>query len=86
MGLYGEKNMKESVRVVELSHELGILAMKFRSTKDEYIRNLIAEKYAIVTKKLIKTKKWFESPPPEDMLPDEFMPKEFFDFWRTNAF
>ena len=38
-------------------------------------------KYAKAVKKLIASGHWNEMPAPEDQLPDEFMPMEFFDFW-----
>jgi hypothetical protein len=60
---------------------LGILAMKFRGTRDAAQRRVIAGQYADTVRKLIKSGKWTEMPAPEDQLPDDDMPKEFFEFW-----
>lgn len=55
---------------------LGKLAMEFRSATD---KQDVARRYALVVKRLIATGLWHwnHMPPPEDQLPDEFMPKEF---------
>jgi hypothetical protein len=42
---------------------------------------VIAKQYAKTVKKLVKSGCWTEMPPPEDQLPDEFMPKDFFQYW-----
>ena len=60
---------------------LGALAMRFRGTQDGRERQAIATEYAKTVKKLIKTGTWHEMPGPEDQLPDDAMPKEFFQFW-----
>lgn len=43
----------------------------------------IVKEYAKAVKKLIKRGTWNEMPPPEDQLPDECMPKEFFEYWAS---
>jgi hypothetical protein len=60
---------------------LGVLAMKFRGTDDGAERRAIAVEYAKSVNKLISSGRWMEMPPPEDQLPDEYMPEEFFEFW-----
>ena len=65
-----------------LETQLGLLAMRFRSTRDESERNKVAAEYEHVVDKLIASKKkWKEMPSFEDILPDERMPKAFFKFW-----
>jgi len=44
-------------------------------------RDVIAKQYAKMVKELVKNRCWKEMPPPEDQLPDEFMPKQFFQYW-----
>ncbi|HEV3003515.1 MAG TPA: hypothetical protein VGX78_03600 [Pirellulales bacterium] len=56
--------------------------MKFRGTRDCTKRQAIACDYAKTVTKLIKSGHWQEMPAPEDQLPDDAMPKEFFDFWQ----
>jgi hypothetical protein len=60
---------------------LGILAMTFRGTRDAAQRRVIAGQYADTVRRLIKSGKWTEMPAPEDQLPDDDMPREFFEFW-----
>ena len=62
---------------------LGALAMRFRGTQDSVERKTIATEYAKTVKKLIKSGNWSEMPAPEDQLPDDVMPKEFFEFCST---
>ncbi len=61
---------------------LGILAMRFRGTKDEEERKDIAKEYSRTVRKLIKSGKWNDIPALEDQLPDECMP-EFVKHWLT---
>ena len=61
--------------------QLAALAMKFRGTRDSDKRQAIAKQYAKPVKKLVKAGCWNEMPPPEDQLPDNFMPKDFFQYW-----
>ena len=66
---------------IPLETQLGLLAMRFRSTRDESERDKVAADYQHVVDKLIASGKWEEMPTFEDMLPDEWMPKAFFKFW-----
>ena len=66
---------------IPLETQLGLLAMRFRSTRDESERDQVAAEYKHVVDRLIASRKWEEMPAFEDMLPDERMPKAFFDFW-----
>jgi hypothetical protein len=70
-----------SQRKVPASRRLGILAMQFRSTRDEVKRTCIAEAYSQAVAELIDSKKWRRTPPLEDQLSDEWMPKAFFEYW-----
>ncbi len=60
---------------------LGALAMQFRGTRCDSERHDIAQEYARTVQRLIQTGHWFEVPAPEDQLPEDWMPSEFFDFW-----
>jgi hypothetical protein len=60
---------------------LGILAAKFRGTRDEAKRDAIAEDYSRAVTQLIKSGKWRRIPPLEDQLPDERLPEAFFQHW-----
>lgn len=68
---------------IPLETHLGLLAMRYRSTRDEAERERIVADYRQVVEKLIarKSKKWEDMPAFEDMLPDERMPEAFFTFW-----
>jgi hypothetical protein len=72
-----------SLRPGASKHEahLGALAMKFRGTRDAAERQVIAAECASTVNQLIKSGHWSEMPPPEDQLPDDWMPEEFFQFW-----
>ena len=61
--------------------QLGLLAMRFRSTQDESERDKAAAEYRHVVDTLIASGQWEEMPAFEDMLPDERMPEAFFKFW-----
>lgn len=60
---------------------LGQLAMQFRGTRREEERSKIAGEYADTVDRLIQSRNWHEAPAPEDQLPDDYMPRTFFDFW-----
>jgi hypothetical protein len=62
---------------------LGTLAMQFRSTRQPAERHAIARAYAESVDQLIQGGAWEEMPGPEDQLPDDWMPKAFFDYWLT---
>lgn len=64
---------------------LAELAAQFRAMCDEPARRRIADDYARTVEKLIDSRAWHESPPPEHQLPDERMPQAFFDYWRDAA-
>ncbi len=66
---------------IPLETQLGLLAMRFRGTRDEAARDEVATEYEDVVDKLIASGKWEEMPSFEEMLPDERMPKAFFKFW-----
>jgi hypothetical protein len=55
--------------------------MRFRSSQDESERTRVADEYEGIVDRLIQRGKWDEMPSFEDMLPDERMPKAFFQFW-----
>ena len=65
----------------DTSHQLGVLAMRFRGTRDETARRAIATEYAQEVQRLIETGNWSEAPTFEEMLPDEWMPEAFFAYW-----
>jgi hypothetical protein len=60
---------------------LGSLAMRFRSTRREEERKVIAEEYARTVDRLVRSGQWAECPPPEDQLPDAWMPQAFRAYW-----
>lgn len=60
---------------------LGQLAMRFRGTRNDADRQAIAREYAETVDRLIRSGVWHEAPGPEDMLPDDCMPKAFFEYW-----
>jgi hypothetical protein len=66
---------------IPLETQLGLLAMRFRSTRDEAERASVAGRYDQIVKQLIRSREWEEMPAFEDMLPDEWMPEAFFKFW-----
>jgi hypothetical protein len=70
---------------IPLPTQLGLLAMRFRSTRDETERAGVAAAYGRIVVELIESGKWKEMPAFEDMLPDEWMPDVFFTFWSIPA-
>lgn len=68
-------------RTTRSEQELGILAMKFRGTRDESERSCIEKQYAEVIGRLIRSGAWSEIPLPEDQLPDARMPLAFYQHW-----
>ena len=66
---------------IALETQLGLLAMRFRSSRDEAERHKVAAVYEHVVDQLIASGKWEEMPSFEDMLPDDRMPAAFFKFW-----
>ncbi len=63
-----------------LETQLGLLAMRFRSTPDESERAKVAAEYRLVVDQLIAGGEWEELPAFEDMLLDGWMPEAFFRF------
>jgi hypothetical protein len=66
---------------IPLETQLGQLAMQFRGARDDAERAAVTECYARIVKQLIRSGEWKEMPTFEDMLPDEWMPEAFFEFW-----
>jgi hypothetical protein len=60
---------------------LGSLAMQFRGTRRDEERRAIAQEYSRAVDRLIHGGRWHEVPPPEDQLPDAWMPRAFFEYW-----
>ncbi len=60
---------------------LGGLAMRFRGTRREADRLDIAKAYSETVERLIRSGRWHDMPPPEDQLPDDWMPPVFFEYW-----
>ena len=67
--------------VAQDAETLGILAMKFRSTRRDAERRDIAKEYSQTVERLINSCSWHEMPAPEDQLPGDWMPQAFFDYW-----
>jgi hypothetical protein len=72
---------RQGPQQLPLETQLGLLAMRFRSTRDESERDEVAAAYEQVVAQLIQSGNWQEMPCLEDMLPDERMPEAFFTFW-----
>jgi hypothetical protein len=64
---------------------LGTLAMQFRGTRDEAKRASISKEYSHLVAELIESKKWRNIPALEDQLPDEWMPRSFFEYWSLSS-
>jgi hypothetical protein len=62
-------------------HRLGVLAMRFRGTRRDAERRGIAKDYTRSVEQVIHSVSWHEMPPPEDQLPDDWMPPEFLAYW-----
>jgi hypothetical protein len=67
--------------VAQDEERLGGLAMRFRGTRRDAELREIAEDYSRMAGRLIDSGGWHEMPPPEDQLPDEWMPPAFFEYW-----
>jgi hypothetical protein len=65
---------------------LGGLAMRFRGTRCEADRRAIARDYTQTVERLIRSESWREMPPPEDQLPDDWMPEAFFTYWSQRQY
>ena len=55
--------------------------MKFRRTRLDAEREVIAREYTETVEKLINSKQWADVPPPEDQLPNAWMPPQFLEYW-----
>lgn len=73
--------MNSSTIVAEATERFGELSAQFRGTRDECERKFIATEYARVVEQLVDSGQWDEMPASEDQLPDDWMPKPFFDSW-----
>ena len=69
----------------DVAHQLGVLAMRFRRTRDDAVRRAIAADYARDVQRLIETGNWAQAPAFEDQLPLEWMPEAFFAYWCPDA-
>jgi hypothetical protein len=69
----------------DVALQLGVLAMRFRRTRDECTRRAIAAEYAQEVQRLIETGDWSEAPAFEDQLPLEWMPEAFFAYWCPDS-
>ena len=69
----------------DTSHPLGVLAMRFRWTRNEAVRRAIAAEYTRDVQRLIESGSWAAAPAFEDQLPDEWMPEAFFAYWCPNS-
>jgi hypothetical protein len=67
--------------VAQDAERLGVLAVRFRGTRRDAERRDIARDYSQTVERLIRSGSWHEMPAPEDQLPDDWMPKAFFDYW-----
>jgi len=55
--------------------------MRFRGTRSDAERRRIELEYAQTVDRLIHSGAWQEAPAPEDQLPDDRMPQEYFKYW-----
>jgi len=69
------------LNVAEDEERLGELAMKFCGTRRETERRDVAKDYSQTVERLIHCGRWHDMPPPEDQLPDDWMPPAFFEYW-----
>jgi hypothetical protein len=63
------------------NERLGELATRFRGTWRKAARQAITTEYSESVDRLIQSSRWHEMPAPEDQLPDDWMPKAFFEYW-----
>jgi len=66
---------------MKLEDKLGLIAMKFRGKHNPWDREEAKQEYAQVVFELIESGLWNEMPSFEDMLPNEYMPEAFFEYW-----
>ncbi len=65
---------------------LGIQAMRFRGTRDEGERDAITQEYTALVTRLIQSGEWKVMPTFENQLPDERLPRAFFDYWVVSLY
>ncbi|RDJ35581.1 MAG: hypothetical protein DWQ19_12250 [Crenarchaeota archaeon] len=58
------------------------ISYDFNHTTDENERTKLVEYYAHYVRELIATGLWLTIPPIDARLPDNYMPKEFFEYWN----
>lgn len=68
-------------RAEKLADQLGMIAFKYRGTRNVDERREFAKQYAEHVEILVKTGKWHEVLAPEDQLPDCDMPEAYFKHW-----
>jgi hypothetical protein len=61
---------------------LGFLAMRFRNAGTDAIRQDVAQDYAKTVKRLIASGGLKECLPPGDMLPNNWMPRSYFEHFK----
>ncbi len=66
---------------LDLENYLGLLAMQFRGADKEEREHYVNE-YREVVLQLVKNKNWWTMPSPEEMLPSDRMPPEYFTYWQ----
>lgn len=76
------RNSSSSYQDIE---RLAQLAMNFRGTRQDDQLRAIANDYALTVERLIESRNWHDVPSFEDQLPDEWMPKTFYDYWAEQA-
>jgi mannose-6-phosphate isomerase-like protein (cupin superfamily) len=67
-------------RTLKDETRLAYLAMQFRATRNVVERQAIAQDYAQTVDRLIRSGRWHELPGPDEQLPDDWMPKAFFEY------
>lgn len=70
-------------KYTDRNQELFRLACKFRSHKDKKDRDQIAEEYAKEVDRLIASNLWDYAPSFDEMLPSDYMPKSFDEYWNN---
>jgi hypothetical protein len=71
--------------VAQEEERLGGLALKFRGTRRDAERIEIAKDYSETVDRLIHNGSWQNMPPPEDQLPDDWMPTAFSEYWTRQV-
>lgn len=84
--LYDKNSFDEDVEL------LGTIAMQWRAACSAHRNkqrifcgeaiNSYMEDYEKAVVRLINSGKWFEAPPPEDQLPSDMMPRQYYEYWN----